>query len=91
MEFRHRNRTIAEDEAKWEADADKEKAREADEARKQQALVHGTQVAEEDLTSLERGRARLMYQIEQSQETIDRCRDLIREIDQLLAKSGLKP
>jgi hypothetical protein len=36
MEFRHRNRTIAEDEAKSEADA--ARVREADEARERQAL-----------------------------------------------------
>jgi hypothetical protein len=65
-EFHHRNRTLAQDEAKWQADA--AKVREADEAKERQALINQAQHANAYLASLERGRERLVEQIRESQE-----------------------
>jgi hypothetical protein len=41
--------------------------------------------------ALHRGRADLLEQIRVSQETIERSVELIRKIDELLAKNPLKP
>jgi hypothetical protein len=89
MQFRHRNRTVAEDEAKWEADA--ARVRDADEARERQALGNKARLAKDYLVSLELGRERLMDQITQSEQTMYRSKELIREIEELLAHSGRKP
>jgi hypothetical protein len=89
--FRQRSRTIAEDEAKWEADAEKEKARETGDATERQTLVNEARLAKAYLVSLERGRERLMDQIRRSEETMYRSKERIREIDELLAQSGLRP
>jgi hypothetical protein len=88
MQFRHGNRTIAEDEAKWEADA--ARVREADEARERQDPGNKARLAKEYLVSLERGREHLMDQIRQSEQPMYRSKELIREIDELLAQPGVK-
>jgi hypothetical protein len=89
--FRQRSRTIAEDDAKWEADAENEKAREASEARERPAHINEAPLAKAYHVSLERGRERLMDQIRLSEEIMYRSKELIREIDELLAQSGLNP
>jgi hypothetical protein len=43
------------------------------------------------LAALRRGRADLAEQIRMSKETIERSKELMRQIDDLLAKSLLKP
>ena len=44
-----------------------------------------------DLAALRRGRGDLLEQIRVSQETIERSKELIRQIDDLLARPVLKP
>ena len=43
------------------------------------------------LAALHRGQAELIEQIRRSQETVERSQALLRRIDNLLAKSPLKP
>jgi hypothetical protein len=44
-----------------------------------------------EFAALRRGRADLLEQIGVSRETIERSKELIRQIDDLLARSVLKP
>jgi hypothetical protein len=43
------------------------------------------------LAALHRGQAELMEQVRVSQETVERSQELLRRIDDLLAKSPLRP
>ena len=45
----------------------------------------------DDVAALFRGREHLLEQIRVSQQTIERSKELIQQIDKLLAKSPLKP
>jgi hypothetical protein len=45
---------------------------------------------DEDLAAIRRGRERLQEQIRISQQTIDRCKELIKQMDELLEKRGAK-
>jgi hypothetical protein len=45
----------------------------------------------DDVAAVRRGRDRLIEQIRISQGTIDRSQELIRRLDEPLAKRGVKP
>jgi hypothetical protein len=53
-------------------------------------MPNETDLHNEHLADLRRGREDLLEQIKASQKTIERSRELIDQIDKLLAKSGLK-
>jgi hypothetical protein len=46
---------------------------------------------DDDLAAIRRGRDRLIEQIRISQGTIDRSKELIRQMDELLGRRGVKP
>jgi hypothetical protein len=46
---------------------------------------------DDDLAAIRRGRDRLIEQIRISQVTIDRSKELIRQMDELLGRRGVKP
>ena len=50
-----------------------------------------TEPQDDHVAALLRGREHVLEQIRVSQETIERSMELIRQIDELLAKSPLKP
>jgi hypothetical protein len=54
------------------------------------ASIKQVQLSKEHLASLERGRESLLDQIRQSEETIERSMELIRQVDEPLARR-LKP
>jgi hypothetical protein len=64
--------------------------RDIDEARELAASIKQVQLSKEHLASLERGRESLLDQIRQSEETIERSMELIRQVDEPLARR-LKP
>jgi vacuolar-type H+-ATPase subunit I/STV1 len=47
--------------------------------------------AKEEIEAVRRNRERLAQQIRKSQETIARSQELLRRIDDMLAKAGQKP
>jgi hypothetical protein len=47
--------------------------------------------AREHIAELLSDRVRLLEQIKQSQETIARSKDLLKRIDEMLGKHGVKP
>jgi hypothetical protein len=54
-------------------------------------MVNETESDEDYLAAIHRGRAHLVEQIQRSQEIIDQSKELIKRMDEILAKSGLKP
>ena len=50
-----------------------------------------TKPDDDHVAALHRGREHLLQQIRVSQQTIERSKELIKQIDKLLAKSPLKP
>jgi hypothetical protein len=54
-------------------------------------MVDETESDEDYLAAIHRGRAHLVEQIQRSQEIIDQSKELIKRMDEILAKSGLKP
>ena len=54
-------------------------------------MADKTDPEDDHLAALLRGREHLLEQIRVSQETIERSRELIRQIDELLARSPIKP
>jgi len=63
-------------------------ARDSSEAK---AVHDAIRLASEQRADLVRERARLAEQIKVGQETIDRSKELLRRMDELLARSPLKP
>jgi hypothetical protein len=45
----------------------------------------------DEIAAFRRGREKLMNQIRESQETIERSKELIRQIDEMLTKAVVKP
>jgi hypothetical protein len=54
-------------------------------------MTNKTDVENDDVAAIRRGRDRLIEQIRISQGTIERSKELIRQMDELLAKRGAKP
>ena len=54
-------------------------------------MADETKSEEDHVAALIRGREHLLQQIRVSQETIERSKELIQQIDKVLAKSPLKP
>jgi hypothetical protein len=55
-----------------------------------EGLMEDRSNQDEDLAAIRRGRERLQEQIRISQQTIDRCKELIKQMDELLEKRGAK-
>jgi hypothetical protein len=54
-------------------------------------MANNLKLDKEQLDQIRRGRAELVEQIRMSQQTIERSQELIRQMDEILAKAEQKP